>query len=262
MADESQMQAGSEMRAHGDGARIRITENGPYRVRGTPLVRTTVVEDAFGDAVAWGRDEPVPVAGSYALCRCGGSSTKPFCDDSHLRNGFDGTEVADRGPRADRMRVFPGDGVEMTDDPSLCTHVGFCTNRRTHVWQLIEETADDSVREQLLRMLDLCPSGRLGHRASPEAPEDEPELRPVVAVVRDGPLWVRGAVEVVGADGVPYERRNRVALCRCGHSRNKPFCDGSHSDVGFRDPAVEADADPDADPDADADRPPPGATPT
>jgi CDGSH-type Zn-finger protein len=41
-------------------------------------------------------------------------------------------------------------------------------------------------------------------------------------------------VRVVAADGTPYEVRNRVTLCRCGNSRNKPFCDGSHEDVGFR----------------------------
>ena len=216
---------------------IRITEDGPYRVRGgTPLVRTAVVYDDAGDPVAWDADEPLDAGGSYSLCRCGGSSTKPLCDDSHLTNGFDGTEVADRGPRAERMRVFAGVDVEMTDDPSLCTHVGFCTNRRTHVWQMIDETDDAEVREQLMRMLALCPSGRLGRRPSSDAPEVEPAFEPSVAVVRDGPLWVRGGVEVVGADGVAYERRNRVTLCRCGHSRNKPFCDGTHAEIGFRDP--------------------------
>jgi CDGSH-type Zn-finger protein len=134
------------------------------------------------------------------------------------------------------MHVFPGVDVEMTDDPSLCTHVGFCTNRRTHVWEMIDQTDDVEVREQLLRMLALCPSGRLGHRPTSDAPEVEPVFEPSVAVVRDGPLWVRGGVEVIGADGVPYERRNRMTLCRCGHSRNKPFCDGTHAEIGFRDP--------------------------
>jgi CDGSH-type Zn-finger protein/uncharacterized Fe-S cluster protein YjdI len=155
-----------------------------------------------------------------------------------VSNGFDGTEVADRGPRDERMRVFPGTEMEMTDDPSLCTHVGFCTNRRTHAWHMIHETDDAEVREQLLRMIRLCPSGRLGQRPASDGPEVEPEFAPTVAVVRDGPLWVRGGVDVIGADGVPYERRNRVTLCRCGHSRNKPFCDGTHAEIGFRDPVA------------------------
>jgi CDGSH-type Zn-finger protein len=227
----------------GQNMQVRITENGPYRVSGsTPLTRTAVVETEHGEPVAWAPDEPLTAGRSYSLCRCGHSATKPFCDDSHLANAFDGAEVADRGPRAERMRVFEGDGMEMTDDPSLCTHVGFCTNRRTHVWDLIAQTEDETIRAQLLEMIRLCPSGRLAHRPSADARESEPELDPGVAVVRDGPLWLRGGIEVIGADGIPYERRNRVTLCRCGHSRNKPFCDGSHFDVGFRDPASAIDA--------------------
>ena len=50
-----------------------------------------------------------------------------------------------------------------------------------------------------------------------------------------GPLWVRGGIPVIAADGFAYEVRNRVTLCRCGASANKPFCDGSHFKVGFRD---------------------------
>ncbi len=82
--------------------------------------------------------EPIAAGKRYALCRCGRSRTKPFCDDSH-EEGFDGTEVADRAPRATRVEVFVGDGVVMTDDLSLCTHAGFCGDRFTKVWQLIDE---------------------------------------------------------------------------------------------------------------------------
>jgi CDGSH-type Zn-finger protein len=56
----------------------------------------------------------------------------------------------------------------------------------------------------------------------------------MIGVITDGPLWVRGGVRVVAADGTSYEVRNRTTLCRCGHSRNKPFCDGSHEDAGFK----------------------------
>ena len=72
-----------------------------------------------------------------------------------------------------------------------------------------------------------------------DSPEErgsvEPAFEPSIGVIRDGPLWVRGGISVESADGFTYEIRNRVTLCRCGHSSNKPFCDGSHSDVGFRD---------------------------
>lgn len=219
-----------------DGPRIEVTEHGPFVVRGrVPLVRTSEVETPFHEPIGWAPGEPVPAPPLYRLCRCGGSATKPFCDDSHLTNGFDGTEVADRRPRTDRAATLEGDGVVVTDDPSLCAHAGFCANRRTHVWEMLADSDDPDVREELVGMVSLCPSGRLAHAPEPGAPEVEPAHEPSIAVVRDGPLWVRGGVEVRGADGEAYETRNRVTLCRCGRSANMPFCDGAHDDVGFRD---------------------------
>jgi CDGSH-type Zn-finger protein len=69
----------------------------------------------------------------------------------------------------------------------------------------------------------------------------EPHFEPSIGLVQDtakcvsGPLWLRGGVRVVSSDGSSYESRNRVALCRCGASGNKPFCDGSHVASGFSD---------------------------
>ena len=72
---------------------------------------------------------------------------------------------------------------------------------------------------------------------SPESWEDKPSIGlvedPSVGV--SGPLWVRGGIPVVSSDGVQYEPRNRTTLCRCGASRNKPFCDGTHAAIGFDD---------------------------
>ena len=79
-----------------------------------------------------------------------------------------------------------------------------------------------------------CPSGRLVVW-NKEGEPYEPELEPSVGVVHDpatspmGPLWVRGGISVESADGSEYEVRNRVTLCRCGKSANKPFCDGTHA---------------------------------
>jgi CDGSH-type Zn-finger protein len=218
-----------------DGPRIRVTKDGPYEVTGgAPLGRTAPIETEYGEPVDWEPLEPLTTGRRYSLCRCGRSATKPFCDDSHLE-GFDGTEVADRGPRATRIETFVGDGVVMTDDLSLCTHAGFCGDRFTKVWQMIGKTSDPAIRERLQRMVSLCPSGRLDHAPAVGEPPEEPPFEPSIAVERNGPLWVRGGIPVVSDDGTPWEVRNRVTLCRCGRSGNKPFCDGTHQDVGFRD---------------------------
>ena len=90
-------------------------------------------------------------------------------------------------------------------------------------------------RERLMQMVRLCPSGALEIQPEADGEQLEPALPVRVDVVRDGPLWVRGRVPVTSADGETYEVRNRMTLCRCGHSETKPFCDGSHKHVGFTD---------------------------
>jgi len=216
--------------------RVRICEDGPYEVVGSPpLVRTAQVETEFGEPVGWEDPTLIDAPAEFDLCRCGRSSRKPFCDTSHETTAFDGTEVADRRSRAERVRVLKGDGVVLTDDISLCTHAGHCADRSTDVWEMIRRTSVPEVRARLQHMVDLCPSGRIAHAAAADAEPDEPELEPSIAVIRDGPLWVRGGIPVESSDGTTYEVRNRVTLCRCGRSSNKPFCDGTHKVVGFRD---------------------------
>lgn len=218
------------------GYRVRITQDGPYEVTGSPpLVRTAQVETEFGEPIGWTDPTPIEAPEAFDLCRCGASSRKPFCDATHERVSFDGNEVADRRPRSERARVIKGRDVVVTDDVTLCTHAGHCADRFTDVWDMIRSTADPAVRDRLRGMVELCPSGRLAHAPSVDADEVEPAFEPAVAVIEDGPLWVRGGIPVESADGTTYEVRNRLTLCRCGHSGNKPFCDGTHKEIGFRD---------------------------
>ncbi len=81
-----------------------------------------------------------------------------------------------------------------------------------------------------------CPSGALAYARGDGAEPLEPEEPASITATVDGPYRVRGSIPVFGADGRAYERRARQVLCRCGLSRNKPFCDGSHWYAGFRDP--------------------------
>ena len=217
---------------------IHIEEDGPYQVRGPlPISRTRSVKTEYGEPVDYAPFEPLETDGDYRLCRCGKSGNKPFCDDSHLEDPrVDVKESADRGRRSERVDVFQNteDGAVITDDLSLCSKAGYCKDRFTGVWQMLG-SEDPGVRERMQRMVEHCPSGRLGWAGSLEEPEHEPPYEREIGVFRNGPLFVRGGVRVVGADGESYEVRNRQVLCRCGYSQNKPFCDGSHKLVGFRD---------------------------
>ncbi len=200
------------------------------------LVRKSPIVSEHGEPLTWKKEETLRSAGVYALCRCGHSSSKPFCDDSHEGVEFDGTEAANPGPISEREVTYNGTNITMKDDRSLCMHAGFCGTRITNVWKMIQETADTQVRAQLMAMIERCPSGALTFAIEPEGELVEPDLPSEVAVTPDLPLWVSGGIAVEMSDGRPLETRNRVTLCRCGASKIKPLCDGAHKEVGFTAP--------------------------
>jgi CDGSH-type Zn-finger protein len=217
--------------------RIRVVRDGPYRVTGADLTRMRPVVDAQGDNVEWERGPELEHEAAFDLCRCGASRTHPFCDGSEQEAGFDGTETARRNPYEERAFRLGNGPVIVTDDPSICASAGFCEAIDTDVWTLVEQAEDPAARERLMAMVRRCPSGRLASLVPPAAEPVEEDLPPEIGVVDDGPYWVRGGITIEAADGFEYEVRNRATLCRCGQSRNKPFCDATHQRIGFRDPA-------------------------
>jgi CDGSH-type Zn-finger protein len=220
--------------------RILITHNGPYKVFGSvPLTQRYPAMSIHGEPLEWDPvgaqiDEPAPRR-QYSLCRCGHSQNKPFCDGSHDEYGIDIELIADRRLRQERQRVYQGPGVEMTDDTTLCMSAGFCGTRFIKVWDMIKRTDDPEILARLTRMVSNCPSGRLVYALAGGEPV-EPLYRPSIATIPDGPLWVRGGIPIETTDGFVYEVRNRVTLCRCGKSRNMPFCDGYHEKIHFKAP--------------------------
>jgi CDGSH-type Zn-finger protein len=220
------------------GMRITVTSNGPYRVEGSvPISRQTIVADGEGYSVEWRQGEAFEPRPSCALCRCGQSATKPFCDGSHVRFGFDGTETASREPYTAQATEQVGPTLALTDAQSLCAFARFC-DAAGQVWNLVEQPGPDAAR-LTAQEAALCPSGRLVAWDRKSGAALEPAFEPSIGIVSDpgqgvaGPLWVRGGIPITAADGEPYEVRNRVTLCRCGASRNKPFCDASHAEIGF-----------------------------
>lgn len=219
--------------------RIVVVKGGPYRVEGgVRLLRTAIVKTDRREPVDWDEGPDFEASETYELCRCGESAMKPFCDGACERIGFDGTETADRGPIAERRSPWEGEGVVLYDDLSLCSKAGFCTTLRTTAWALAEVAGDPEARQEFVGMVHRCPSGRLAY-ADADDPKATVErtFEPSIGVEPNASYWLRGGIPVVSEDGSPYEVRNRQALCRCGHSGNKPFCDGSHKPARFRDPA-------------------------
>jgi CDGSH-type Zn-finger protein len=223
------------MKKTAEPLRITVSKNGPYLVSNdVPIARQHIVINAQGESMEWREGEHFARPAPFALCRCGHSNTKPFCDGTHKKVGFDGTETANREPYLQQAKDFDGPTMVLKDAESLCAFARFC-DPQGQVWNLIERTDKPEARRLVEHEAGHCPSGRLVaiHRATGHA--IEPHLEPSIGLIEDtaksvsGPLWVRGGIPVVSSDGHAYEVRNRVTLCRCGRSKNKPFCDGSHA---------------------------------
>jgi CDGSH-type Zn-finger protein len=218
--------------------KVEVRFNGPYIVSGSiPLVSKTQVVSEYGEPLTWKIDGELAVVESYSLCRCGQSGFKPFCDGTHRSINFDGTETAPINTIAKRQETYPGsNNIVIRFDMALCTSAGFCANRKTSIVEMATHTDDTQVRAQAIGMIEHCPSGALTYTLAEGEEDIEADLPLQIAVTTEitsegailGPLWVTGGIPIIRSDGQPFEIRNRVTLCNCGHSQIKPLCDGSH----------------------------------
>jgi CDGSH-type Zn-finger protein len=223
------------------GAKVAVTKDGPYLVSGrVPLSKQIIGTNRKGESETWEQGQSYPEQEKYALCRCGHSHNKPFCDGSHAQVHFDGTETASRAAYKTQAQVLDGPAMQLADVESLCAFARFC-DPNGQVWSQVGGTDDPAVRENFVRQTGNCPSGRLVAYDKKTGKAVEPRLPVSIGLIEDpgqhcsGPIWLRGGIPVVSADGAEYEIRHRVTLCRCGGSQNKPYCDGTHASIKFRD---------------------------
>jgi CDGSH-type Zn-finger protein/truncated hemoglobin YjbI/ferredoxin len=216
-------------------AGIQTARNGPY------LVTNARLRDHLG--------QDIPAPPQVALCRCGRSATKPLCDGSHAGNGF--TDAKDPNRVPDRLDSYPGVAVTVADNRGTCQHSGLCTDRLPNVFRAGQEpfVAPSGARmDDIVSAVRNCPSGALDLAAGAPAGRDGTR-EPAIEVSQDGPYRVTGGIALSDADGSDVARnqgasREHYAICRCGHSQNKPFCSGMHWYVGFKDPAADPEREP------------------
>lgn len=220
---------------------IKIVKNGPFLVSGKiPLKKLQISTDKSGYPYEWIEKKEYHNVEEYALCRCGQSKNKPYCDGSHEKEGFEGTENASREPYMDGAKEIEGPDLLLTDNHSLCNHAGFCT-RAGGIGYLVLHSDNVEAKKTAIQIASNCNSGRFVVYDKETGNPIEPDFEPSIAVTEEpekgtsGPLWVRGRIPIESSDGNVYEVRNRMTLCRCGKSSNKPFCDGNHIVIGFND---------------------------
>jgi CDGSH-type Zn-finger protein len=209
--------------------KIACLSNGPYYLLNdsTPMPVANL-RRANGEACATVR--------GVALCRCGGSKNKPFCDGSHGTIGFKDAKATDASQ--DRRDSYAGKRITIHDNRQICSHAGLCTDRLQAVFRLRQEPwidPDGASVQEIIATVEKCPSGALSYSIDGAEHRDR-DRQPGVTVTDHGPYAVTGGIELVGVKFAEHASREHFTLCRCGASKNKPFCDGSHWNVGFRDP--------------------------
>ena len=200
---------------------IKAAQDGPY-----------IVKDLKDFS---NRKGPIECKEAMGLCRCGQSANKPFCDGTHKKIGFSSENQLDSGK--DRLDTYHGKKITIHDNRSLCAHAGYCTEGLPAVFRPSQDPfvdPDGASIEEIIDIVNRCPSGALSYSL-----EDESETRVIseasIFIAPDGPYIVKGKVVLLDTEKGKGASETHCTLCRCGASKNKPFCDGSHWDVNFTD---------------------------
>jgi len=201
---------------------IEVARDGPLIVKGL-----TTFAGVDGEAI--------PTKPVMALCRCGHSAERPFCDGTHASIGFRGERQDDRS--VDARRDYRGKRMTVHDNRGICSHAGDCTEKLPQVFRHGKSPwidPDAASVEDIIEIIEMCPSGALSYSIDGVEHRDL-AADPAVRIETHGPYRVAGGVQLAGVEWLEGASSEHYALCRCGHSKNKPFCDGRHWHAKYRD---------------------------
>ena len=218
---------------------IECTENGPHLVKELENLTNS-------------RGDEIPTKTVMALCRCGSTDNKPFCDGTHAKFGFFSESLSDG--ESNHRENYVGKEIVIHDNRGICSHAGVCTSRLPSVWRTGVEPwidADGDYPAKITNIIEKCPSGALSYSVAGFEHRGQ-DREPAIQVSKDGPYHVTGRVELLNATWGEEVSKEHYTLCRCGWSKNKPYCDGSHWYVKFRDD--EKNTIPKADPSQDGEK--------
>lgn len=192
------------------------------------------------------KGEPLSTTVGIALCRCGASKNKPFCDGTHNVIGFssanrtlDENHDTKKTAIKDKRRDYPGKEITVHDNRKICSHAAECVNNLSSVFKLGSRpwiNPDASKMNDIIDVVRRCPSGALSYSIDGVEYRDPEEQRnPIVTVLKNGPYHITGGIELIG-ENIQFGEgasKEHYTLCRCGASENKPFCDGAHKSSKF-----------------------------
>ena len=172
---------------------------------------------------------------AMGMCRCGASLNKPYCDGNHKYAGFTDEVSPERTP--DRLRAYEGEAITILNNPLLCSVAEYCHRELETVFDTRKAPWIDPNGDSLERIRNLLakgPSGALSDAITGE-PQPAKNCAATISIETNGPLRITGSIELKDANWGQGASQEHYTLCRCGASKNKPFCDGSHSAIHFDD---------------------------
>lgn len=213
---------GAAAEVAGDAPSIELRQNGPVVVSGLKSLMGT-------------DGEYIPTKPITALCRCGASKNKPFCDGSHTSANFSDAKSSDR--TSDELLSYEGEKITIKYNRLVCSKAHECGERLNRVFDTSRTPWIDPDQGAITEIIDVvraCPSGALSYQANGTSTRHEVAQDSVVNIESGGPINVRN-VSLIGEEWCTGACEEKYSLCRCGASKNKPFCDGSHRASGFVD---------------------------
>jgi len=193
---------------------ITPSKNGPYLVKGLKNIAS--------------RKGTIESKSVMALCRCGASDNKPFCDGTHSKIGFSSARLD--GRVEDKRENYIGKQITIHDNRGICAHAGRCTDGLAAVFHLKEEPwiyPDSATVEEIIKTINQCPSGALSYSVDGVEHRDR-DAEPSIFIAPNGPYVVSGGPSLENTERCEGTSMEHFTMCRCGGSKNKPFCDGSH----------------------------------
>ena len=220
--------------------KIRPLPNGPYYLIND--MEPKVVENLKNS-----NGEPLSTTVGIALCRCGKSNNKPFCDGTHSIIGFSTKNVNLNENDTNKLTIknkrhdYVGKEITIHDNRRICSHAKECVNNLPSVFKLGSKPwidSDGSKVQDIINTVRKCPSGALSYSIGDIEHRDPKEQRdPIVTVLKNGPYYITGGIDLIG-ENIEFGEgasKEHYTLCRCGASENKPFCDGTHGIINFKD---------------------------
>ncbi len=200
---------------------ITPVNNGPLKLKNNS---GEVLKDMF-----FFQDSSIDIENNLFLCRCGRTSSQPFCDGTHAKVGFSSqNELED-----EIIQEYQAEKIKVTFNRSICAGAAACVRGFPQIYKSASVdwiNPDGGSVDDVINSIKACPSGALSYEIDSHKILESYEIEKF-EIIKNGPINIKGKVELKNVEWSSFANKEKFTLCRCGASKNKPFCDYSHASL-------------------------------